>query len=340
MITIDGATGEGGGQILRSALTLSAATGQPFQIKKIRAKRKKPGLMRQHLTCVNAIAEICGAHVDGASIGSTELIFTPGDIRSGAYHFRVGTAGSSLLVFQTVLPVLVMADTPSTVRFEGGTHTLNAPSFETIDESFLPTLRAMGIAVETRLEKRGFYPAGGGRWQAEITPSDTVKPLELTDRGAATSVTAEAMISNLSGKIAEREVAAFREELNLTDDQAFIRTYNTSGPGNCCVVRLGFENTQEVFTGYGHLKISAEGVAKNLSHEVRHFLKRDAAVGPYKADQLLLPLALGAGGRFTTPQPTPHFETNCDTIKAFLDVSISSRQIRDGLWDVDVRRQP
>src|SRR5512138_2046230 len=163
MITIDGSQGEGGGQILRSALALSLVTGKPFRIENIRARRQKPGLMRQHLTAVNAAVEIGAAHVSGNTVGSSELTFAPTALRSGEYHFVVGTAGSCTLVLQTVLPALIIAEGSSEIRLEGGTHNPAAPPFDFLAGAFLPLLNRMGPDVRAALERPGFYPAGGGR---------------------------------------------------------------------------------------------------------------------------------------------------------------------------------
>lgn len=158
-VAIDGTRGEGGGQMLRTSLTLSAVTGRPFAMTDIRARREVPGLKRQHLTCVRAAAEICGAEVVGDEAGSMRLEFTPGPIRGGEYRFDVGTAGSVTLVAQTVLPMLLMADAPSSVTITGGTHVQWAPIWEFFAVVYLPQLRAMGAEVEAELVHHGFYPA-------------------------------------------------------------------------------------------------------------------------------------------------------------------------------------
>src|SRR5688572_7099138 len=163
MIRIDGSVGEGGGQILRTALSLSLATGTPFQIENIRAGRKNAGLLRQHLTAVLAAAEIGSAETAGASLGSTALTFTPKSVRGGEFRFAVGTAGSATLVFQTILPALLLAGTPSRVEIEGGTHNMAAPPFDFLKRTFLPVLRRMGANISLELKRYGFYPAGGGR---------------------------------------------------------------------------------------------------------------------------------------------------------------------------------
>ena len=338
MIRINGSKGEGGGQILRSALTLSATTGQPFLIEKIRAKRPKPGLMRQHLTCVEAAATICGGRADGAEAGSQELSFSPGELRAGDYEFSVGTAGSTGLVFQTVFAALLTCDEPSNLVLKGGTHNPASPSFEVIAESFLPALACADVHTETEIIARGFYPAGGGEWSATVYPSERTQPIEIVDRGNLVSIDAEAMVSNLPDDIAKRELAVLQKKLELPDNNLHLRTHRTPGPGNCALVRMNFEHSREVFVGFGKAGVSAEKVGARLAETVKRFLKSNAAVGHYLADQLLVPMALGAGGTFTMLRPSQHFETNVETIKLFLDVDIDYKSDGAGLWTVEVRR--
>ena len=186
MISIDGTFGEGGGQILRTALGLSLFTGQPFRIEKIRAGRRNPGLLRQHLTAVKAASKIGQAEVTGVNIGSTQLTFTPGRVAPGSYHFAVGTAGSATLVLQTVLPALLTSDDQDRqthLTLEGGTHNPFAPPFDFLAKAFLPLLERMGARIEARLERYGFYPAGGGRFEIAITPVKKLEPIELNERG-------------------------------------------------------------------------------------------------------------------------------------------------------------
>lgn len=164
LITIDGSIGEGGGQILRTALGLSMVTGQAFRIEKIRAGREKPGLLRQHLTAVNAAVAISGASVEGNVIGSRELLFLPGSTAAREYAFSIGSAGSMTLVLQTVLPALLTADAPSKLTLEGGTHNPFAPPIDFLEKAFLPLVGRMGPRVSVSLERAGFYPAGAGEW--------------------------------------------------------------------------------------------------------------------------------------------------------------------------------
>lgn len=188
MIKMDGSQGEGGGQILRSALSLSLCTGQAFRIENIRARRKKPGLLHQHLTAVLAARAVGGAEVVGAELGSQTLEFRPGKVRPGRHRFAVGTAGSATLVFQTILPPLMTADGPSFIELEGGTHNPLAPPFDFLTGSFLPLIERMGAAVQGRLERPGFYPAGGGRFEASIEPAGSLGRLELMERGPIVSL--------------------------------------------------------------------------------------------------------------------------------------------------------
>ncbi len=185
VISIDGSHGEGGGQILRTALSLSAVTGKPFAIENIRARRSKPGLMRQHLTAVKAAAAICGAKADGAEVGSTRLRFEPGSLKAGEYAFNIGSAGSTSLVLQTVLPPLALADGASRVTLQGGTHNTGAPPFEFLDRAFLPLIRRIGFNADVELRRFGFYPAGGGEVRVEIQAPSTLEPLVIDERGAA-----------------------------------------------------------------------------------------------------------------------------------------------------------
>src|SRR6266481_5961180 len=207
MITIDGSQGEGGGQILRTSLALSLVTGQPFRMERIRAKRQKPGLLKQHLTGVEAAKTVGCAEVNGASLGSQTVVFVPGQVTPGNYRFAVGTAGSATLVLQTILPALLTASGPSTLTLEGGTHNPLAPPFDFLGRCFMPLIRRMGPSVELELKRPGFFPAGGGRFHARIEPVKQLSRLVLLDRGAICGRRARVWLSKLSPEVAERELA-------------------------------------------------------------------------------------------------------------------------------------
>jgi len=337
MITIDGSQGEGGGQILRSALALSLVTGKPFRIGNIRAGRKKPGLMRQHLTAVNAAVEVGAAQVSGNAIGSRELAFKPTALRSGGYHFAVGTAGSCTLVLQTVLPALIVADGPSEILLEGGTHNPAAPPFDFLAGAFLPILNRMGPTVEAVLERPGFYPAGGGRIRVKVTPSRKLAPLHLLQRGRLLAQTARATVARLPRSIAEREIAVVREKLAWEEDCLSVREVpDSSGPGNVLVISVTSEHVTEIFTGFGELGVSAETVAGRTVKETREYLASGVPVGRHLADQLLLPCALAGGGAFSTLSPTAHTLTNIQVLRLFLDLDVKVEQQDEQGWAVSI----
>jgi RNA 3'-terminal phosphate cyclase (ATP) len=214
MITIDGSFGEGGGQILRTALGLSLVTGKPFRIDKIRAGRKKPGLLRQHLTAVNAATEVGHAEVRGAQLGSQELVFSPSEVRGGSYRYAIGTAGSATLVLQTVLPALFTAKEPSSLKLEGGTHNPFAPPFDFLQKAFLPQICRMGPKVEVTLVRPGFYPAGGGCFKVEIQPAEKLSRIDIPERGEVKRRLARALVANLPLHIATRELEVIGRKLN------------------------------------------------------------------------------------------------------------------------------
>lgn len=337
MITIDGSLGEGGGQILRSSLALSMVTGQPFRIENVRANRRKPGLMRQHMTAAKASAEICGGSLEGAEIGSTELTFLPGTVQPGEYRFSIGTAGSATLVCQTILPALMLADKPSQVIFEGGTHNPAAPPFPFLQKSFLPVLEKMGVRASLRLERPGFYPAGGGCFVLEVQPFEGGQRLELMERGSELSRKAEAIVAGLPTEIAERELRVVRENLGWEENELILRGEKKDrGPGNVLVITIAFENLTETFVGFGEFGTSAERVAKKVLKGVQRYLKSDVAVGPHLADQLLLPMAIIRGGSFTTQRLSRHSATNIEIIQSFLDIAITTEETRPGAWIVQV----
>lgn len=326
MLTIDGSEGEGGGQVLRTALALSAVTGRAFRIENIRGKRRKPGLLRQHLTAVKAIAEVCSARVSGAELGSRALTFEPGTTKHGDYSFAVGTAGSALLVFQTILPPLLVAHGRSQITLEGGTHNSMSPPYDFVAQTFLPLLHSMGAMVTTRLERAGFYPAGGGRVQVMIEGGSKLAPLELLQRGALNRLKIRAIVSQLPAHIAEREARLLANALCDYPLDFETATVDSAGPGNVAIVTVRAEALTETFTGFGEVGVRAETVAHRLAGEVRGYLQSVAPVGEHLADQLLIPLALASGGMFRTTEPSLHTRTNADVIARFLPVRVTFEQ--------------
>jgi len=336
MIHIDGTHGEGGGQILRTALGLSLVTGKPFSIQNIRGKRKKPGLLQQHLTAVNAAATIGSAKLNGAKLGSAQLVFRPQSVAAGDYHFAVGTAGSATLVLQAVLPALLSADGPSTLRIEGGTHNPWAPPFDFLQQSFPSCLQPMGPVVEIDLQRHGFYPAGGGAFCAKIEPA-TLAPFELCERGEVQAITATALVARLPRHIAERELAVVQKQLDLPDRACrVVEVSESHSPGNVVSIVVESEHMREVFTGFGEKRVSAEQVARRVSQEAKAYLDSGVPVGEYLADQLLIPMALARGGSFRTGPLSLHARTNIDVIEMFLDVKFAVKEHADGTTKVSV----
>jgi RNA 3'-terminal phosphate cyclase (ATP) len=337
MIVLDGASGEGGGQILRSALALSVLTGQPFRMYNIRARRSRPGLLRQHLAAVQAAARISSAEVDGAVIGSSEIVFRPQRVRGGMYEFAVGSAGSATLVLQTVLVPLLCAGEPSHAVFEGGTHNPAAPPFDFIATVYLPILRRMGATVTARLHRYGFYPRGGGRFSVNIEPVREWRPLALTERGAVEAVLARALVADLPPQIAHRELQVVRKVLGW-DEAALITEVLPpgQGPGNVLLLSMESAEIVEMAVGFGQRGVRAEQVAREACQEAKRYLDARVPVGVHLADQLLLPLAV-AKGCFRTLTPSSHTETNRAVIERFLGrvIRFDERGADDVLVAVD-----
>ena len=332
MIEIDGSQGEGGGQILRTSLSLAICTQQPFRIANIRANRERPGLMRQHLTAVNAAAEICDAEVDGAEIGSRSLTFRPGRLLAGDYSFDIGTAGSCTLVFQTVLPALLIADGESRVRIMGGTHNNASPPFDFLARSFLPLLSRMGANVQLELASFGFYPRGGGEIRSRIVPTKQLGALALTARGALLRGYAEAYVAALPLHVAQRELEVIRRHLGFAQSDLLLRALpNDVGPGNAVTITLEYEHVTEVFTGFGEKGVSAEAVAERAAEDARVYRAASAPVDEHLADQLLLPMALGNGGSFIARMVTPHLRSNAAVIERFTGRKVIILPAGDGV---------
>ncbi len=334
-LEIDGAAG--GGQLLRSALSLSLCTGTPFTMRNIRALRSRPGLMRQHLTAVQAACAISNGSAIGAQIGSTTLRFEPGAVLPGDYSFALGTAGSTMLVLQTLLPAFWSAAAPSRLQLEGGTHNPLAPSADFIAHAYLPALRRIGVCATLELQSHGFYPAGGGRVSARVEPSAAMRIASFEQRGQLRGIEATALMSGLSSSIGQRELAVLGKRLGLSDEQLHLRSVRPAiGPGNVVMVRVQHDDHVDVFTGHGERGVPAEKVAERVATQVQGYLDSEACVGEHLADQLLLPMALAGGGRFTTCTASDHLRTNAALIEKFVAVEISCEPDTAERWRVEV----
>ena len=322
---IDGQQGEGGGQVVRTSLSLAAALGRPITIENVRGGRRKPGLLRQHRTALRAVRDITGGEIEGDELGSLSVRFAPGERRAGGdYQFGIGSAGSTMLVLQTVLPPLLLANGPSTVTLEGGTHNPMAPPFEAFAESFLPQLRAMGLDVEATLERPGFFPAGGGLLRVEVQPAGKTKALELLERGTPGQATCEVLVQNLAKNVAKREWSAFQKRVHWNSDQFTAKVVEGGkGPGNVMYARQPFENVMAVHAAFGMRNVSSEIVGSQLASAVRGYEANDAPVCEHLADQLMLPFALFGGGSYRCTQVSEHTRTNADVINLFLPGAVT-----------------
>jgi RNA 3'-terminal phosphate cyclase (ATP) len=333
LVAIDGSQGEGGGQIVRSAIALSLVTGRGVRIEDIRAGRQKPGLMRQHLTAVQAAAEVGRADVEGDEIGSRAVTFVPTTIKPGNYFFRVGTAGSATLVLETVLPALMIADAPSKLILEGGTHNPWAPPFDFLDKSFFPLVNRMGPHIRAELERYGFYPAGGGKFTVWIQPTETLSGFDLLTRGEITSRLVRAIVANLPRHIGEREIKTIAAKSSWKKKCFDVEEVkNAAGPGNVVLIELESREVTEVFSGFGRPAVRAEKVAAEVLQEARDYLQAEIPVGPHLADQLMLPLGISAwqrasgagqgGGSFRTLPLTRHSHTHAAILRQMLGVAV------------------
>jgi RNA 3'-terminal phosphate cyclase (ATP) len=334
MVEIDGAMGEGGGQIVRTALSLSLTAQQPIRLTNIRANRSRPGLRPQHVTAVRAAAAIGEAAVSEVREGAQTLTFEPSTVVPGTYHFDVGTAGSAVLVLQTVLLPLLTAQRSSRITVTGGTHNKFAPPFDFFATTVLPVVERMGPTLHATLDRHGFYPKGGGRCTVEVQPVAELEPLTLTERGAPRPPRIRAIVANLPRHIADREIATLREALSVEIGETRIETPSSLSAGNALLLELPFRNVTEVVSGIGEKGRPAEQVAIGVAEDAEAYLEGDAPVGPHLADQLLLPLAVG-GGEFCTTTLTAHTHTNAAVIERIFGDCFSVTEGESG-WLVSV----
>lgn len=340
-IELDGARGEGGGQILRTSLALAMITQQPLRMHHIRAGRAKPGLRRQHLACVEAAAALCHAELRGASVGSQELTFAPGAITGGELVIDIGTAGSTTLVVQTIVEAAIAAGVPLRAVISGGTHNPMAPPYDFLARVYLPHLRAMGADVELTLERHGFASGGGGQSPGEprvqrggeasgrhgqltlTVGVGALRPIELVEAGPIVARRATAILARLPTHVGERELAVVRERLGFTPAECELRDVPASSTGNALLIEVERAGGRELVSAIGERGLRAEAVAGRACDELAAFLAADVPVGEHLADQLLLPMAVAGGGRFRAAPLSLHATTNLATIAHFLAVPLT-----------------
>lgn len=336
IVEINGSLGEGGGQILRSSLSLSMFLEQPCRIKNIRAGREKPGLMRQHLTAVNAAAKICNAELKGAEISSLKLEFYPGKVKTGDYKFDIGSAGSTTLVLQTVLPVLLMAEGESNIVLCGGTHNQYSPPLDFLERSFFKQICKMGPEISIDVDKYGFFPIGGGKFSVKIKPVKKLKSIDILSRGKNIGKKAYSYSSGIDKGIGQKEMRIVEKKLGWSKENCISKMVDSPGPGNVVMLIDENENTTEVFTGFGNKNYPLNKVTFDALKEYIEYIQSDVPVYKYLADQLIIPMALAGGGSFITMEPSLHTLTNIEVVKKFLGNDIKTNQLDEKQWKISI----
>jgi RNA 3'-terminal phosphate cyclase (ATP) len=339
MFQIDGAYGEGGGQILRSALTLSIITQQPIYVTNIRAQRTNPGIRPQHLTAIKAAQTISKGHVEGAAIGSTSIRFFPAKVEHGQYSFRIATAGAATLVLQAILIPLTLAGGVSQVRIQGGTHVPWSPCFEYLSFAWLPILSKLGFSAQLKCERAGFYPRGGGVIQAIIHPVTDPSPIICTQRGQLQSVHVLSAVAQLPEQIGDRQTKRAQERLGSLSVPVDYETrkYPSNGKGTFVFLAPEFPPGKACFFALGAPGKPAERVSDEAMNHLEEFLALEGALDPWLADQILIPLALASGNsQFSTTRISQHLLTNAVVLETFglARVSISGQEGDPGVIQV------
>ncbi len=341
MIEIDGSHGEGGGQILRTALALSAIGNVPILVKNIRAGRKNPGLRHQHLAAVRAVGRVCGAEIQGDSLGSQTLRFIPEKTRSEDRQFDVGTAGSVTLLLQAIFLPLCLAERDSTLTLIGGTHVPWSPPFHYVSQVLLPTLETMGLSADALIEKWGFYPKGGGRVQLKVSSTKGLKPISLVERGFLKRISGFSAIANLPKHVAERQreqaLKRIQGELEIDPEIRVIYDAPSIGQGSFMFLLAEFQRVLAGFSSLGARGKPAEKVADEAVDSLKSYVKSDGCVDPHLADQLVPFMALAKGNSsFTTTEMTEHLFTNLWVIGHFMETKIQTRGDSGGAGRVDI----
>jgi RNA 3'-phosphate cyclase len=343
MIHIDGSQGEGGGQVLRSALSLAIITGKAVRIDGIRARRPKPGLMAQHLQAVQAAAAISNAMVEGAKLGSTSLTFEPQGLSSGTFLFEIGTAGSTSLVLQTILVPLSLSGGKSQVTIRGGTHVPWSPSFHYLKCHWQPIMRRLGFDFDLDLVKAGFYPKGGGEIRCRIRPAGRLASLTLAERGICRGITGISAVALLDERIAERQRSQVIKRLGGEAMPILIeiRKLAAGSPGTMLLLEAEFEWSRWCACSLGARGKPAERVADEAVEAFLAFLATGAAVDSFLADQLILALALAQGtSELHCANISQHLLTNAEVIRAFLPAAIEIQGVLGGPGCIRIQGVP
>ena len=323
MIKIDGSFGEGGGQVLRTALTLSLISGQPFEIYNIRARRKNPGLQPQHLKCVEAALMISNGEAKGSSKGSTHLIFQPGLVVPGDYRIDIGTAGSTSLVLHTIYLPLALKENNSSLTITGGTHNPWSPCYHFLSLHWLRYLKQIGFDLKLKMDRAGFYPNGDGKIRVEISPVQKLEPPKILNRGELKRIDGISAIANLDFNIAERQRGQSLKRLERLgyQPQIAIEKMSSRYKGTMLLLLAEYESGSGCFNALGAIGKRAEKVADEAVDDLVEYLNTDGCIDKYLSDQLILPLSMIKGeSTFSTAKVTNHLVTNLEVVKKFLDI--------------------
>lgn len=341
VLKINDAIGTGGGQVLRASLALSMALGIPFAMEQIRAGRSKPGLMRQHLTCVRAAAALCNAQVEGDEVGSTTLTFAPGKVQVQDYEFAIDTGGSTALVMQALVLALAAAVPDGKrvrVRVTGGTYCPGAPSAQFLMQTLGPALTEAGYAVQFVCERHGFYSVGGGCLAAEIG-SPALRAFSRVEPESVEEISGVVINHNLEHAIGARESEMLQDQLRSYPCEpgfpAVSGAGEALGAGNAVILQLRQKAHTAVVSSIGRLGVSARTVAQRAIDEAIELCRSCAPVDRYLADQLLVPLVLARGGSFLTVRPSAHLRTCAEIVRLFTGKTVTMTQQENG-WLVTV----
>jgi RNA 3'-terminal phosphate cyclase (ATP) len=333
-VQIDGSYGEGGGQIIRTSLSLAAITGRPLEIANIRARRSKPGLQRQHLTAVHAAAALCNARLTGAAVGSVHLVFEPqAGLLPGPFRFDIGTAGATSLVAQTLLVPLARGSVDARATITGGTHVPHSPPAEYVEAVYVPVLRRAGLEARFQYHDAGFFPKGGGHVEIDVSPGGDRAPLDLTERGKLVSLRAFIVTGALPPHVSERGAAAVERFMKGVGRPVTVerREKRSLSQGAAVVLAAECEGGYAGFSALGELGKPMERVAEEACEAFMAWWKTGAACDEHLADQLVLPMALTPGeSRWTTSEVTEHLRTVLWVTQQFLPIRYSLDEREDG----------
>jgi len=323
MLIIDGEQAGFDGDALGKCLGLSMVTQTPFRLENFQSQGRSRGFRRRDISLVCAAAEVCDAELTGLSLGSDALSFRPRPVQCGVYKFSLGAAQSTGSLLLSLLPALMLGDDVSKLELEGGTHVSDGPAFHYLDRVFIPVLEQIGPRLRLELERPGFYPAGGGKLVAEITPAPELSSWEVYDSGRSLKKKATVLLAHGSKSAAERQLERVRKKLSWAESECHIEVVKDAvGPGHVLMLETIRENINALFCGYGAPNRKSEAGASDAVDALRRYVAQRVPVDPLLAELLILPLALAQGGEFRTMELTEATKVTIQVAQRFLDVDV------------------